>query len=365
MKFSSQIQIKPNTETRERFSNEKTLLEFLKGLFIKKQVTVIEETFSAPDILGRLNSALKSSGITNLVRVSHDDTEFYLDKENQPNDLDKVIEEFSDTLRNSFERFYEKIAVIVEINHEGIDFMIELDLLRVHPVGESPIQIYISGVPGYTGKGNIESRFKLFVEKLEQNICKVLEIKDIKLSFLKGYSFQIPENKLIEQQNRLKPRTPDSQKCIFFPLYGVTLGETKISELEEIGVHATDYDSANILYNYFTVNGIRFWYNNKTANQIYITYTDPLPEQWRNCGLDWELSYNEWIKLFNDLGFHISIVKNPKKEWYNGQQTLVAEFHASKMTKKNRHLVIEAYFNYSKQSSVMSKGTIYSLRFGG
>jgi hypothetical protein len=46
MKFSAQIELRPKNAGRERFSNEKGIISFFKGLFIKKQVHVIEETLS-------------------------------------------------------------------------------------------------------------------------------------------------------------------------------------------------------------------------------------------------------------------------------------------------------------------------------
>jgi hypothetical protein len=356
MKFSAKIQLRPNTEFRERFSNEKGLISILKGLFIKKEVTIIEQDFSAHDILRRLNSAFQSSGITNLIRVSHDDNEFYLDDKNDQNDLDKIINEFSNVLYNAFERFYEKIAVIMEIKHDGIDFMVELDLMRIHPVKEFPVQISITGIPESSSIQQLDKKFKLFVDKLETNICKYVEVADINQSFLKEHLNPKPDLEMEEKS----PLSSSSGEL--FPLYGITLGESSISDLAKRGVKATDFDSENKPYQYYIVNDVKFWHNGKKADQMYITNSSPLPKKWKNLGFNWDLSFNEWYYLFQRLGFYISMVKPPKKEWYNGQQTLVGEFQASKKIKKNLHLSIEVYFNYSKKSSVESKGTIYSLR---
>jgi hypothetical protein len=241
--------------------------------------------------------------------------------------------------------------------------MLELDLIRLHPVGKFPIQLYITGVPVSDESDKMENLFKLFVEKLEQNICKYLDIGDIKLSYIKLFASANPtdeesfDNETIPQENNV------ADNCRFFPLYGVTLSETTVSDLAKKGVKATDLDTEKKLYKYYTINDTRFWHNDKICNQIYITYTSPIPAQWKKCGLDWELSYNEWLSLFKNLGFHISIVKNPQKYWYNGKKTLLAEFHASKKIKNSIQLTVEVYFNYSGKSSVESKATIYSLRF--
>jgi len=363
MKYAAQILIRPNTETRERFDEDGSFYTKFKELFIKKQSKIIEETFSVPNFLSKLNVALKSVGISNLVRITHDDVDFYLDQENKTNDLDVAIEEFGSLIRNSFDRFFEELSVMFEISEDEVDYLIELILLKVHPIGEYPIQINFAGLPEKHGVANVEQKFKLFVDKVEQSLHKYMDISDITISFVKkvGSLASAQAEKEIVTSSASAP-AKGQKKCLFFPLHGVMLGETTTAELEKIGVKAKDFDSEKKLYKYYTVKDMRFWYTHQIADHIYITYTDPIPKQWRDCGLDWSLTYNEWIKLFEKLGFFISIVLAPKKEWYNGSRTLSAEFNASKKINATISISFELDFNYSKKTSVDSKGTLYSIR---
>ncbi len=363
MKYFAQILIRPDAETHERYNDGSWFYSRFKELFLKNHSKIIEETFSAPDILLKLNAAFNDVGITNLVRITHDDTDFYLDKEQITNDLNEVIQEFSIVLRNAYERFFEEISVIMEIKEDQIEYLIELVLLRVHPVGEYPVKINFSGIPQKHRVSNVEEKFKLFVAKAEQSVHKYLELNDITVSITKKEDFSSFQQRIEIIDTLHSPaKVLGKPKCSFFPLYGVTLGETTIAELEQIGVKAKDFDSDKKLYKYYTVKDMRFWYSNQITDHIYMTYTDPLPKQWQNCGFDWSLSYNEWITLFEKLDFFISIIKQPAKEWYNGTRTLSAEFIATKKISVKISISFELDFNYSKKTSVDSKSTLYSLR---
>jgi len=363
MKYFAQILIRPNTETHEVFKNKSKFYSKFKALFITQQSKVIKESFSVPDFLMKLNLAFKSVGISNLARITHDDVDFYLDKEHKPNDLDEAIQEFGNLIHNSFERFFEEITSVFETKEAEIDYLIELILLRVHPVGEYPVQINFSGLPEKHGVANIEQKFRLFVDRVEQSLHKYMELSDITVSFTKKDRFTSPtqDQEELISTSQASPKK-GNLKCNFFPLYGVMLGETTVSELEKMGTKAKDFDSEKKLYKYYTIKDMRFWYSGEIADHMYITYTDPIPKQWSNCGLDWSLSYNEWKDLFEKLGFFISIVKQPVKDWYNGKRSLSAEFIATKKINATITISFELDFSYSQKTSVDSKGTIYSLR---
>jgi|GEM_PF-7131893 hypothetical protein len=363
MKYLAQILIRPNSETHEITSSRHKFYTKFKGLFIKKETKIIKESFSVPDFLIKLNLAMKSLGINNLVRISHDGVDFYLDKEHKSNDLDEAIQEFGFLIRNSFERFFEEISVIFEYSEEEIDYMLELSLQRIHPVGEYPIRISFSGLPQKHNVPNVQQRFRLFVDKVEQSLHKYMEVSDITISFTKkDESTLINQNEVESKPNSSKNSKKLKDKCIFFPLYGIILGETKVSILAKMGNRAKDYDSDKKLYKYYTVNDVRFWFTNDIADHMYITYTDPIPQQWRNCGFDWSLSYSKWLALLEKLGFFISVAKNPVTEWYNGKKSLSAEIMATKRINPYTSIIFEFDFSYSQISSVDADGTLYSIR---
>ena len=312
MKYSASIFIRTNSETHERFTDEENIYNYFKELFGKKRSRVIEESFSAPDMLSKLSAAFKDSGINNLVRLTHDETDFFLDTENKPNDLDATILKFKNVLQDSFERFYEEISVVMESEQFGIDFVIELLLLRVHPVGEYPIQIKFLGLPQSTENIDIEIDFKLFVNKVEQNITKFLSVSDLTVSYTKkssGQNMEIGADTAVTEQDEVEEQT---KECRFFPLYGVTLGKTTVKKLAALGVRSKGLDSDNKPYKFYRVRDMNFWFEEQTATHMYLTYTSSLPKIWRNCGFDWVLSYNEWVTLFKRLGFSISDIKLPE-----------------------------------------------------
>jgi hypothetical protein len=363
MKYLAQILIRPTAETHEITNSRHKFYAKFKGLFIKKETKIIKETFSVPDFLLKLDLAMKSLGITNLVRIMHDDVDFYLDKEHKPGDLDEAIEEFGILIRSSFERFFEEISVLLEYQEEGIFYLIDLILTRVHPIGQYPVQIIFTGLPQKQGIVNVEQKFRTFVDKVEQSLHKFMELSEIAISFIKkdGNSGSLQNSEESITSSSVAKRKGE-QKCIFFPLYGVMLGETKVSELAKLGNRAKDYDSDKKLYKYYTVKDMRFWFTGDIADYMYITYTDPIPQQWRSCGFDWNLSYSKWLTLLEKLGFFISVAKNPVKEWYNGKRSLSAEILATKRINPYTSIIFELDFSYSQITSLDAQGTLYSIR---
>ncbi len=363
MKYLAQILLQPKSETIEIQNNKSKLYIKFKALFIKKETKIIQETFSVPDFLTKLNLAMKSLGVSNLVRITHDEVDFYLDKEHKPNDLDEVIQELGYLIRSSFERFFEEISVLLEFEQDEIYYLIDLILARVHPVGQYPVQIIFSGLPRKVGIENVEEKFKLFVNTFEMNLHKYIDVSDITTSFTKKGDLATAAK--IEKESEAKSSGEPKrakQKCNFFPLYGVMLGETTVDQLSKLGTRALDYDSDKQLYKYYNVKDMRFWFSGNFADHMYITYTDPIPRQWLNCGFDWSLSYNNWIVLFEKLGFFISVVIAPKVEWYNGKRSLSAEFLATKKLNAKITICFEMDFSYSQRKSLDSEGTLYSIR---
>ncbi len=147
-----------------------------------------------------------------------------------------------------------------------------------------------------------------------------------------------------------------------FPLCGVTLGKTTTDELAQLG-------SKSEQYNYYIINSLKFWVKNNIASSVLLTRGyENMPEQWRNLGFAWELSYDEWITLLRNLGFQVRITKFPIVKItgyqytisYNPYQTFEAEFDALK--KSEYPTVLEFKFNYSRGTKTTSKGTLSSIK---
>ena len=138
-----------------------------------------------------------------------------------------------------------------------------------------------------------------------------------------------------------------------FPLYGIELGKTPVSELKKKGKKADKYD-------YYKINGQNFWYENNVFVQMHIVpgiYS--WPTEWTVAGYDKNLSYNQWIQFLKSQGYEIFVTKKPTSEYWNEKNSLNAEVVA-KRTYPVSHK-IELCFNYSGKTSLSASGTMYSF----
>lgn len=152
----------------------------------------------------------------------------------------------------------------------------------------------------------------------------------------------------------------------FFPVYGIILGKTTIDEIRQLGHKCKEFQSEEELKNgYCNVETLTFWDhdNDLIVESIYITDGEKIPDKWiQNFGFCWRLSYNEWIKLFEKLGYIIDITKDPATEVYSERNTLSAKFTATSLTHK---LSFRLNFNYGNEDndgySVDSPFSLYSI----
>lgn len=159
-----------------------------------------------------------------------------------------------------------------------------------------------------------------------------------------------------------KTNRPVQANGLLFPLYGVTLGKTRVNELKTLGIHSEQIDSATKSpYLYYVIEGTNFWYRNDIANDIYLTYTNTMPQKWKNIGFDWSLSYNDWMKLFDTLGYEVQVTKSPKIVQYDGHPSFSAQVMGRYAAAGIKYR-IELAFNFSNAISASAKKTLYSLR---
>lgn len=146
----------------------------------------------------------------------------------------------------------------------------------------------------------------------------------------------------------------DEAESELFPLFGVVLGKTTVSELSELGVKSSEY-------NYYNIHGFDFWFSetDNKADRMYLICDGALPQKWRNNGFDWRLSYNEWIDLFTEQEYTISIAKLPEVVEFNGYDSFSAKIVATKMHPYPISVTLD--FQYSGGISEDSKKTLYSI----
>lgn len=150
---------------------------------------------------------------------------------------------------------------------------------------------------------------------------------------------------------------------LFFPVYGFTVGKTTLNDLKSRGYNVKKIDSGASCCD---VNGFTFWDHDKdgVCESAYMVESDPMPDLWsKNLGLTWNLSYNQLVNLFKNLGFSISVEEAPKVSKFSGRKTLSAEFYA---TSPDGHLIFDLDFDYGNDNgegySTNSANSLYSIR---
>lgn len=150
MYFSGKIGIRPSQETIVEAVKPSHMFgkvfHFLSaGLTSKKEE---HETFHALSILQQINVILRRSDINNIVRLAKDDFDFYLDEEGVEDDLKDAIEHFLSRVDQLESEVFKTLYLVLEHEVEGLRFLIEVDVNRIHKVGEMPIVIRINGLLG-------------------------------------------------------------------------------------------------------------------------------------------------------------------------------------------------------------------------
>lgn len=103
----------------------------------------------------------------------------------------------------------------------------------------------------------------------------------------------------------------------FFPVSDVIIGETTVNQISD-SLDDIEYSEDGCCSAYFHNNQIfargSYFYKrakDKTFNSLRINKYEEMFEEWESMGFDWSLSYNEWISLFEDLGFDIKTISSP------------------------------------------------------
>lgn len=165
------------------------------------------ETFTAVSILQQLNTVMRSLGINNIVRLSQDDHDFYLDESGREDDLQEAMEEFEITVDPILSEVFKTLYMVLEHEDDHLKYLIEIQIKRKHKVGEYPIAVQVNGVIRdmrlqagedqaalkkrmegvFSAQDNYErfvnsrrAAFDSFVNELDQSIRKFIRVDDIK-----------------------------------------------------------------------------------------------------------------------------------------------------------------------------------------
>lgn len=148
MYFSGQLTVDPNDIT-EILQARPTKGFFRLARQISQDVedkTAERETFAAVTILQRLNMALRSAGVTNVVHLSRDGVLIYDDREGVDDDFKAALIAFGKQAAAKSRKSFQVLTLVLEHSGELLDYLIEIEVTKMHRVGESPIRITVNGV---------------------------------------------------------------------------------------------------------------------------------------------------------------------------------------------------------------------------
>jgi hypothetical protein len=104
------------------------------------------ETFTAISILEQVYNGLKSMNVDNIVRLSVDNFDFYLDDTGREQDLEDVVDIFNKMIDPLSSKLFDSLYLVIEHLEQSIKYLIEIRVKRKHQVGEYPIVIIVNGV---------------------------------------------------------------------------------------------------------------------------------------------------------------------------------------------------------------------------
>jgi len=150
MYFNGTLSIDPSQLTKiEKVKPQKVfkrMLFHLTGGEIADKVEV--ETFTAISILQQLNHVFRSMGIDNIIRISQDDLDFYLDCDGKTNDLEEAMDAYTLEMDEVVSSFFKTIYLVLEHEDDvhNFSYLLEIRINRSHNVGKNPIEIKVNGL---------------------------------------------------------------------------------------------------------------------------------------------------------------------------------------------------------------------------
>jgi hypothetical protein len=159
MYFKGKLTVDPSQLTKiEKTEPEKSfkkLLFHLTGGTIadKKEV----ETFKAIVILQQLYMSLKSTGVSNIIRLTHDDLDIYFDREGLKDDFEMAVDKYQIELNEAMSEHFKTIWMVLEHEDNTFKYLIELSVNRSHKVKEYPIDIQVSALLKEFSTNNLNS----------------------------------------------------------------------------------------------------------------------------------------------------------------------------------------------------------------
>ena len=205
MYLSALLSIDPSQLTKiESIVPTKTYKKFLflltGGATSKK---IEKETFNALGILQQFQSVFKAMKIDNMVRLSQDEIDLYVDREGEEGDLIDAISKYDLDKNGAMSEQFQTLHLILEHDDEYFKYWIKIKICKTHEVGEYPIIVEINALfKEYANKSRAEleiefdklfsvqkdydyyllrkrSQFNKFIEEISNNVKEYIHIDDL------------------------------------------------------------------------------------------------------------------------------------------------------------------------------------------
>ncbi|TAF65376.1 MAG: hypothetical protein EAZ55_08945 [Cytophagales bacterium] len=205
MYWSTKIQIDPSQATRIEYVPPTNVFEKLFNYLTAGSLNQRKEheTFMVVTILQQFNAIFEALQISNMIRLSKDKMSYYFDEEGAEEDLEEILgrvaqeEESLQEENKEEEALFSNLYMVLEHSDEVFNYLIQVNINRVHPVGEYPITLHINALlKCFEGENPTDIRASM-VETLTDNetYARFLQEKrSTYISFLQQIEQAIREN---------------------------------------------------------------------------------------------------------------------------------------------------------------------------
>ena len=206
-----------------------------------------QETFTAVSILQQIYSVFNSVGINNLVRLSHDDIDFYIDAEGKKDDLKATLDLYDLQTNDAMSETFKQLSMVLEHEENGFKYLINITINRTHKLGVYPIDIFIDGLldefavhsdaEAKTLKVKMEKIFKdqetynsflmerqasfdQFLDRIKFQINKLIRVTDVKSQSKPNILIPKESNKDLSAMRAQNSHNFQAQSPVYHGYYG-------------------------------------------------------------------------------------------------------------------------------------------------
>ena len=148
MFYTTTIQIDPTQITQIKNVSTDSFFKSLLNLVSlgNKDTKYEQETFTAVSIMQQIKSGLTAAGIDNVIKLAVDNHDYYLDSDNQENDLEFAFSNLKFKIDPLGSKLFENINLVMEYLDSDFKYYIDINIYRKHKINEYPIKIKVIGL---------------------------------------------------------------------------------------------------------------------------------------------------------------------------------------------------------------------------